>query len=138
MRVRLKESGLRMVEVLYGTKVGLLRFWVVNKLKQGHAMMNKKRIAVNFVFYLCSVLLTLFITVFSIREYEWMVDDGSVNSICDIPYSDGDGVFTWVVLLLFVPFIFFKRNVIYVRIALIIFCYYLWCFHLKYYGCWIK
>ncbi|HDU8582562.1 TPA: DUF2645 family protein [Morganella morganii] len=43
---------------------------------------------------------------FSISEYDWMLDDGSVADVCGLPYDPDRGIFAPCGLLIVIPLLF--------------------------------
>ncbi|MEQ9914563.1 DUF2645 family protein [Pectobacterium polaris] len=65
--------------------------------------------------YLQRLFLCLFRFIFSNQrfftiEYEWMLDDGSLDNLCEVPRADADGFLIFIIVPLSIPFLLVKRT----------------------------
>ncbi|MCG5048623.1 YjeO family protein [Pectobacterium brasiliense] len=86
-------------------------------------------------FYLYSLLCALIILITSIRDYEGMVDGVEIRNLCEIPESDSDGSFAFIIIPLSIPFFFVKKSIARIITYLIVLIYYLWSFYLRFTLC---
>ncbi|MBN3254920.1 DUF2645 family protein [Pectobacterium brasiliense] len=86
-------------------------------------------------FYLYSILCAMIILVTSIRDYEGMVDGIEIRDLCEIPESDSDGSFAFIIIPLSIPFFFVKKSIARIITYLIVLIYYLWSFYLRFTLC---
>ncbi|MFJ5391267.1 DUF2645 family protein [Pectobacterium sp. CHL-2024] len=86
-------------------------------------------------FYLYSILCAMIILVTSIRDYEGMVDGIEIRDLCEIPESDSDGSFAFIIIPLSIPFFFVKKSIARIITYFIVLIYYLWSFYLRFTLC---
>ncbi|ACT11494.1 MULTISPECIES: DUF2645 family protein [Pectobacterium] len=72
--------------------------------------MFQKNYIYNVYFYAYSALCLFLINAFSTIEYEWMLDDGSLDSFCEVPRADADGFLIFIIVPLSIPFLLVKRT----------------------------
>ncbi|MBA0195889.1 YjeO family protein [Pectobacterium brasiliense] len=98
-------------------------------------MKNINTLLFTLCFYLYSILCALIILVTSIRDYEGMVDGVEIRDLCEIPESDSDGSFAFIIIPLSIPFFFVKKSIARTITYLIVLIYYLWSFYLRFTLC---
>ncbi|MEQ9876788.1 DUF2645 family protein [Pectobacterium aroidearum] len=98
-------------------------------------MKNINTLLFALCFYLYSLLCTLIILITSIRDYEGMVDGVEIRNLCEIPESDSDGSFAFIIIPLSIPFFFIKKSIARIITYLIVLIYYLWSFYLRFILC---
>ncbi|WP_052210250.1 DUF2645 family protein [Dickeya fangzhongdai] len=89
----------------------------------------------NFIFILYVVILFFFINLFTTGEYEWMIGDGSISSICELPMEDGYFFHAIIPLAMFIPFLFLRKSKANIAILFISVLYYAWRSFLRFYVC---
>ncbi|WP_396127528.1 DUF2645 family protein [Dickeya dadantii] len=89
----------------------------------------------DFVFTLYIIILFFFINLFTTGEYEWMVSDGSISNICELPVEDGYPFHAIIPLAMLIPFIFLKKIKTNIAILFISILYYAWRSLLRFYIC---
>nr|WP_250127251.1 DUF2645 family protein [Pectobacterium quasiaquaticum] len=77
----------------------------------------------------------MIILVTSIRDYEGMIDGIEIRDLCEIPESDSDGSFAFIIIPLSIPFFFVKKSIARIITYLIVLIYYLWNFYLRFTLC---
>ncbi|MEI7152568.1 DUF2645 family protein [Pectobacterium carotovorum] len=75
-------------------------------------MLRKNSYIYNIYFYAYSALCLFWINAFSTIEYEWMIDGDSVADFCEVPESDTDGSFSFIIVPLSIPFFLANRLLI--------------------------
>ncbi|MFJ5504689.1 DUF2645 family protein [Pectobacterium carotovorum] len=75
-------------------------------------MLRKNSYIYNIYFYAYAALCLFWIKVFSTIEYEWMLDDGSLDNFCSVPEGDADGSFSFIIVPLSIPFFLANRLLI--------------------------
>ncbi|MEH2921920.1 DUF2645 family protein [Samsonia erythrinae] len=98
-------------------------------------MLKIKKIVPSFLFYSYAIICVFLIHTFSTIEYEWMLDDMTIKSLCDVPKGDGDRFFFFIIFLLFIPFFFVKKNKIRTITLFVIALYYAWRFLIRFHTC---
>ncbi|MBN3066589.1 YjeO family protein [Pectobacterium brasiliense] len=98
-------------------------------------MKNINTLLFALCFYLYSILCAMIILVTSIRDYEGMVDGVEIRDLCEIPESDSDGSFAFIIIPLSIPFFFVKKSIARKITYLIVLIYYLWSFYLRFTLC---
>ncbi|POD94097.1 DUF2645 family protein [Pectobacterium odoriferum] len=98
-------------------------------------MKNINTLLFAFCFYLYSLLCALIILITSIRDYEGMVDGIEIRNLCEIPESDSDGFFAFIIIPLSIPFLLVKKNLARIIIYIVLLFYYLWSFYIRFYFC---
>lgn len=98
-------------------------------------MLKTKKFLPSFLFYGYSIICVFLIYAFSTIEYEWMIDDMEIKSLCEVPKGDGDGFFFFIIFPLFIPFFFVKKNKIRIITLFIIVLYYIWRFLIRFHTC---
>lgn len=97
--------------------------------------MLRKKIFASFLFYGYSIFCVFLIYFLSTIEYEWMIDDVEIKSLCEVPEGDGDGFFFFIIFPLFIPFFFIKKNKIRIITLFIIVLYHIWRFSIRFHVC---
>lgn len=64
-----------------------------------------------------------------------MVDGVKIRNLCEIPESDSDGSFAFIIIPLSIPFFFIKKSIARIITYLIVLIYYLWSFYLRFILC---
>ncbi|WP_072035861.1 DUF2645 family protein [Pectobacterium brasiliense] len=98
-------------------------------------MKNINTLLFALCFYLYSILCAMIILVTSIRDYEGMVDGIEIRDLCEIPESDSDGSFAFIIIPPSIPFFFVKKSIARIITYFIVLIYYLWSFYLRFTLC---
>lgn len=100
--------------------------------------MIKQKIKSNLcklIFAIYIVILIFSINLFTTGEYEWMINEGSIGNICELPIEDGYLFHAIIPLAMLIPFLFLKKKKINIAILFISILYYTWRSFLRFYTC---
>ncbi|WP_081979743.1 DUF2645 family protein [Dickeya chrysanthemi] len=87
------------------------------------------------IFALYIIILLVFINLFTTGEYEWMISDGTISRICELPIEDGYFFHASIPLIMFIPFFFLKKSKVKITILFLSIFYYVWRSFLRFYIC---